>query len=74
MLIVRKSRHILMKIEFSRQNFQKKKKFQTLDLIKFRLDVSTSVPYRQTDKYRDMTKLIVTCRNFSQAPKPRSMY
>ena len=28
-----------------------------------------SVPYGRTDRQRDMTKLIVVCRNFANAPK-----
>jgi hypothetical protein len=55
---------ILIKLEFSRQLFEK------YSNIKFRDNPSSGkrvVPYRRTD--RQTTKVIVTFRNFANAPK-----
>jgi hypothetical protein len=55
-----------MKLEFSRQNFEK------YSNIKFHENPSSGsrvVPCRQTDGRTDMTKLIVPFRNFGKAPK-----
>ena len=61
-------RPILMKLEFSRQFFEKHTN------IKFHENTSTGsrvVPCGETDRRRGLTKLIVAFRNFSNAPKNR---
>jgi hypothetical protein len=62
----RYSRPILIKIEFSRQVFEKSPN------IKFHENPSSwsrVVPRGQTDGRTDLTKLIVVFRNFASAPK-----
>jgi hypothetical protein len=56
-----------MRLEFSRQIFEKKKKAQISSFIKIRQwEPSCSM---RTDKRTDMTKLIVAFRNFEKEPK-----
>jgi hypothetical protein len=52
-----------MDIEFSRQIFEKT---QTWSFIKIR---SVGVELFHADRRTDMTKLIVTCREFAKTPK-----
>jgi hypothetical protein len=55
-----------MKLEFSRQNFEKRSN------IKFYPSPSSGsrvVPCGQADRRTDMTKLVVPFRNFANAPK-----
>jgi len=58
--------HILMKLEFSQQNFEKSSN------IKFHEGPSSGsrvVPSGRTDEKTDMTKLTVVFRNFANAPR-----
>jgi hypothetical protein len=57
---------ILMKLEFSRQNFIK---FLNTTFHENPSSGSRVVPYRRTDGQTDMTKLIIAFRNFAKAHK-----
>ena len=56
---------ILMKLEFSQQIF---KKCSNIKFLENPSSGSLFVPCRQTDRQTDMTKLIVACYNFANAP------
>jgi hypothetical protein len=56
----------LMKLEFSRQNFDE---HSNTKLHQNPSRGSRVVPCRRTDGRRDMTKVIVAFRNFANAPK-----
>jgi hypothetical protein len=59
-----------MKLELSRQIFEKKKTLKHKSFIKIRPLWSDSFHEdRRTDWQKDMTKLIVAFRNFADAPK-----
>jgi hypothetical protein len=55
-----------MKLEFSRQNFEK---FPNIKFLKIRQQGAEVHADRQTDRQTDMTKLLVAFRNFANAPK-----
>jgi hypothetical protein len=56
-----------MKLEFPRPNFEK---FSNVKFYENPSSVSRAVPGdARTDRQTDMTKLIVTRRNFANAPK-----
>jgi len=62
----RYSCHIVMKLQFSQQIFEK------CSNIRFHENPSTgnpAIPYIQMDRRTDMTKLIVAFRNSANAPK-----
>jgi hypothetical protein len=66
----RYSCHILLKLEFFRYIFEK---FSNMKFHKSPSSGSQGVPCGRTDRQKggrtDITKLTVTCRNFSNAPK-----
>jgi hypothetical protein len=57
-----------MKLEFSRQSFEKEFIYQVLSKS-VQWEPSSTRTDRQTDRQTDMTKLIVAFRNFANAPE-----
>jgi hypothetical protein len=64
-LSTRYSFQILIKLAFSRQIFEKIIKYQ----ISWKSIQWESICYMRTDRRTDMTKLMISYRNFAQAPK-----
>jgi hypothetical protein len=58
--------HILMKLEFSRQNFEKKN--SSFNFYENASSGSLVVPWGRTNRQTDMEKLIVAFQNFVNAP------
>jgi len=57
---------ILIKLEFSRQIFEKYSNTKCHENLSIG---SRGVPYGRTDRQTDMTKLIVVFQSFAKAPK-----
>ena len=62
----------LMKLEFSRQSFEKKKDTQTSNFMTIRTVGGGPELFRGADRQTDMTKLTFAIRNYANAPKNES--